>query len=65
MAAYLSAGNEVKVGDKINVPGIGEVEVMPNNCLVPDDKTADKNNGVVLLPERAVFNKENVDKYNF
>ena len=28
---------------------------MPNNCLNPDDTTADTNNGVVLLPERAVL----------
>lgn len=65
LAAYLSAGNEVKVGDKINVPGIGEVEVMPNDCLVEGAPTADKNNGVVLLPERTVFNKDNMNDYNF
>lgn len=65
LAAYLAAGNEVKVGDKINVPGIGEVEVMPNDCLVEGAPTADKNNGVVLLPERTVFNKDNMNDYNF
>ena len=65
VAAYIAAGNDVKVGDKINVPGIGECEVMPNNCLNPDDATADTNNGVVLLPERAVFNAENMDNYDF
>lgn len=65
LAAYMAAGNTVKVGDKIDIPGIGEVEVMPNDCLVKGAKTADKNNGVVLLPERVVFNASNVDKYNF
>lgn len=65
MAAYLAAGNDLKVGDKVNVPGIGEIEIMPNDSLVPNDKTADVNNGVVLLPERTIFNKDNVDKYNF
>ena len=55
----------MKVGDVISVPGIGDCEVMPNNCLNPDDATADTNNGVVLLPERAVFNAENMNNYDF
>ncbi len=65
LAAYLAAGNEVHVGDKINIPEIGEVEVMPNDCLVEGAATADVNNGVVLLPERTVFNKDNMNDYNF
>lgn len=65
LSAYLAADNTVKVGDKIDIPSIGEVEIMPNDCLVPGAKTADTNNGVVLLPERAVFNKDNVNNYDF
>lgn len=65
VAAYIAAGNDVKVGDVIDVPGIGACEVMPNNCLNPDDATADTNNGVVLLPERAIFNADNMDNYDF
>lgn len=65
VAAYIAAGNDVKVGDVISVPGIGDCEVMPNNCLNPDDATADTNNGVVLLPERAIFNADNMDNYDF
>lgn len=65
LAAYMAAGNTVKVGDKINIPNIGEVQVMPNDCLVDGATTADENNGVVLLPERAVFNKDNVNNYDF
>ena len=65
VAAYIAAGNDVKVGDTIDVPGIGSVEVMPNNCLNPDDTTADTNNGVVLLPERAIFNAETMNNYDF
>ncbi len=65
LGAYLAAGNEVKVGDEIDLPEIGKVKVMPNDSLVPGSKTGAKNNGVVLLPERLVFTKDNVDNYNF
>ena len=65
LAAYIATGNEVKVGDKIDIPEIGEVEVMPNDCLVEGDTTADTNNGVVLIPERLIFNKDNVNNYDF
>jgi AI-2 transport system substrate-binding protein len=64
LAYYLAQGNEVKVGDKIDVPEIGTVEVLPNTVLDPNAYTAD-NSGVVLLPERTVFTKDNVDNYNF
>ncbi|GLC80319.1 substrate-binding domain-containing protein [Lacrimispora brassicae] len=65
LAAYLSAGNQVKVGDKIDIPEIGTVEVMPNDCLVEGAATGEVNNGVVLLPERTVFNKDNMNNYDF
>ena len=65
MAAYIAAGNDVKVGDVISIPGIGDVEVLANADLVDGQETADMNNGVVLLPERVVFTAENVANYNF
>lgn len=65
LAAYLAAGNEVKVGDVISIPGIGDCEVLANDCLTEGDTTADINNGVVLLPETAVFDETNVNDYNF
>ncbi len=65
VAAYLAAGNEVKVGDTIDIPGIGACEVMANDCLAEGVATADTNNGVVLLPERAIFTAENMDQYDF
>ena len=64
-AAYVAAGNEVKAGDTVDVPGIGEVTVISNGDLVEGQETADVNNGVVLLPERVVFTKDNVKDYNF
>ncbi len=64
-AAYLAAGNEVAAGDTIDVPGIGECSIVTNDALVPGATTPEKNNGVVLLPERVVFTEENVADYNF
>ena len=65
LAAYISAGNTVKVGDKIDVPNIGTVEILANSDLVEGQETAEENNGVVLLPERVVFTAENVADYPF
>lgn len=64
LAAYIASGNELKVGDKVEIPEIGTVEVMPNTVLDPEAYTAD-DSGVVLLPERAVFTKDNMDNYDF
>lgn len=65
LAAYLAAGNTVKVGDVIDIPGIGECEVMANDSISEGAETAETNNGVVLLPERVVFTAENMDQYDF
>lgn len=64
-AAYLAAGNTVKAGDTVNVPGIGDCSVVANDALVQGAQTAASNNGVVLLPERVVFTKDNIDQYKF
>jgi len=64
-AAYLAAGNTVKAGDTVNVPSIGDCQVVSNDKLVSGDTTAATNNGVVLLPERVEFTKDNIAKYNF
>ena len=51
---YLAEGNEFKVGDKVEVPGIGEVELLPNSTLNPDAVDTE-DTGIVVLPERTVF----------
>lgn len=65
LAAYLAAGNTVKVGDTITIPGIGDCEILANDSLTEGDTTADTNNGVVLLPERVIFDESNVNDYDF
>jgi AI-2 transport system substrate-binding protein len=65
VAAYLAAGNTVKVGDVISIPGIGDCEVLANDSISAGDTTADENNGVVLLPERLVFTSENMNDYDY
>ncbi|WPC43122.1 substrate-binding domain-containing protein [Clostridium sp. JS66] len=65
MAYYLAAGNNVKVGDKIKIPDIGTVEVMPNTVLNASASASDTTSGVVLLPERTVFTKDNMNNYDF
>ncbi|MDR2460220.1 MAG: substrate-binding domain-containing protein [Deltaproteobacteria bacterium] len=61
---YLASGNQLHVGQKVDVPEIGLVEVMPNTVLIPNTYTA-PDSGVILLPRRTEFTAENVDDYNF
>jgi len=63
VAYWLAAGNTFKVGDTIEVPGIGSLKVEPNT-IQGYSYTAD-DSGIVLLPERVVFTKDNIDNYNF
>lgn len=64
LAYYLASGNQLSVGNRVDVPEIGIVEVMPNTVLDPNAYT-DKQSGVVLLPSRTEFTIDNVDQYNF
>jgi AI-2 transport system substrate-binding protein len=61
---YLASGNQLNVGQMVDVPEIGLVEVMPNTVLDSDAYTA-PDSGVILLPRRVEFTAENVDEYNF
>lgn len=64
LAWYLAMGNRLVVGDRVDVPDIGTVEVMPNSVLDPRAYTA-PDSGVILLPHRLEFTRDNVDDYAF
>ena len=63
IADQLANGAEFSIGDKIDVPGIGTVEVSPNSVQGYDYEAP--NNGIILLPERAIFTAENIDDFDF
>ncbi|MFB4167385.1 autoinducer 2 ABC transporter substrate-binding protein LsrB [Virgibacillus sp. JSM 102003] len=63
IANYLAQGNELKVGDTVDVPTIGEVTVEPNTVQGYDYEAEDS--GIIVLPERIVFTKENTNDYDF
>lgn len=61
---YLADGNEFKVGDAVEVPGIGEVELLPNSVLDPEAEDFE-DSGVVVLPERTIFTEDNIADFDF
>jgi AI-2 transport system substrate-binding protein len=63
-AYYLASGKELRVGDRVDVPEIGFVEIMPNTVLDPGAYTS-AFSGVALLPQRLEFTIANVDNYDF
>ncbi|SOC05315.1 AI-2 transport system substrate-binding protein [Rhodobacter sp. JA431] len=63
IADQLANGATWQVGDTIDVPGIGTVEVSPNAVQGYDYEA--EGSGVILLPERTVFTAENIDNYDF
>ncbi|RLQ94918.1 autoinducer 2 ABC transporter substrate-binding protein LsrB [Falsibacillus albus] len=68
LAAYVAyqmtvEGKDLKVGDEFDVPDIGHVKIEPNTIQGYD--YTDPHSGIILLPERVVFTKDNIDDYDF
>jgi AI-2 transport system substrate-binding protein len=70
-AYKLLKGEEIKVDSSFAIPGIqGEFKVVPNRMQGGDmyeksDLSDAKDNGIILLPERLIFTKDNIDQYKF
>ncbi|HEY0119268.1 MAG TPA: autoinducer 2 ABC transporter substrate-binding protein LsrB [Cellulomonas sp.] len=63
VAQQLLDGAALDVGDTFEAEGFGTVEVQPNS-IQGYDFEAD-GNGIVLMPERVVFTKDNIDDFDF
>ncbi|PID56429.1 autoinducer 2 ABC transporter substrate-binding protein LsrB [candidate division KSB3 bacterium] len=70
-AYKLLQGESIEVGGSFEIPGIpGQFHVVPNSMqggeLYERPKYEGvKDNGIILLPERLIFTRYNVDKYDF
>lgn len=60
---WLATGHKLNVGDSVNVPGVGSLKVQPNS--IQGYSYTAKDSGIILMPERVVFTKDNIDNYNF
>lgn len=63
IAYYLAQGNKLEVGDTLDVPTLGEIKAEPNTIQGYDYEANDS--GIIVLPERIVFTKDNTNDYDF
>ena len=63
VADHVLKNGPLQVGDTMEVPGIGAIEVSANSVQGYDYEA--ENNGIVLLPERTVFTKDNIGNFDF
>lgn len=66
VAHQLLTGNALKVGDSFTMPGAnGSFDIIPNSAQGYDAKYDTADNGLIILPERLVYTRYNVDFYDF
>lgn len=66
-AAYkILSGEEYAVGDSFEMPNVtGEFKILPNSNQGYDEEMNMENNGLIVLPERLIYTRYNVDAYDF
>lgn len=63
IANELVNGRKFAVGDEIEIPGIGTVEISSNKVQGYEFESA--GNGIILLPDRVIFDINNIDDFDF
>ncbi|MBA4383543.1 MAG: autoinducer 2 ABC transporter substrate-binding protein LsrB [Anaerolinea sp.] len=63
IANELVNGRVFAIGEKIDVPGIGIVEISSNKVQGYEYENA--GNGIILLPDRVIFDINNIDDFDF
>ncbi|MGY0399932.1 MAG: autoinducer 2 ABC transporter substrate-binding protein LsrB [Ostreibacterium sp.] len=63
IADHILKKGAMQVGDSLNIPEVGTVKVSKNK--VQNYQYEEKGSGIVIMPKRTIFTKENIDNYDF
>lgn len=66
VAHQILTGKKFTVGSSFSMPGVnGNFNILPNSAQGYDKKYDRKDNGLIILPERLIYNSSNIDSYKF